>query len=335
MVSTRTRVIVWSVLVFVLSFGAVSALIEHVLEVRDAVRLTENDTYYSAGGRRIRYCRMGPVGPGPTVILLNGGAASLEQGNAVQISLSALLPVVSYDRSGTGFSDLPNGYDANANADELDQLLHSLRVSGPVVLVSYSSSSYIAMVFAARHPNVVQGLVFVDPTLRSPTPGTKTYRRIYWRLIVVSPVEAFFGYTRLKSAILAHDSPPSSAVADRWHAVVVSAHHWLATAHDAMSLDKSADEADSAMASRPLTHLPVGVLTTSDPAEGEYVRSVFDQQQELAAGSERGIVRVVHVEHTQLMNDPVAVGAIVDLIRTVADTVRTNVAAGAESEQQR
>jgi pimeloyl-ACP methyl ester carboxylesterase len=331
MISTRARALAWSVLVIVLGLGAVSALIEHVLEVREAARLTANDAFDSAGGRRIRYCRMGPRAPGPTVVLLNGGAASLEQWDAVQTSLSAVMPVVSYDRSGGGFSDPAKAYDANASADELDQLLHSPGFSGPFVLVSYSSSSYIAIVFAVRHPDVVQGMVFVDPTLRSPAPGTKTYRRIYWRQIVESPLEAFFGYTRLKSAILGHNTPPSSPVANRWHAVIVSAHHWLATAHDVMSLDESADEADAAMASRPFTHLPIGVLTPVDPAEGERFRGIFDRQQGLAAGSERSIMRAVHVEHTQLMNDPVAIGSIVDLIRTVVDAVNTDAAAGADS----
>jgi pimeloyl-ACP methyl ester carboxylesterase len=319
--SVRMRVLAWSVLVFVLGLGAVSALIEHVLEVRDAARLTANESFYSVDGRRIRYRRIGPLAPGPTVVLLTGGAASLEQWDAVQTSLSAVVPVFSYDRTGFGFSDPATAYDANASADELDRFLHSPGISGPFVLVSYSSSSYIAIVFAARHPDVVQGMVFVDPNLRSPTPGTKPYRRIYWRQLVVTPLEAFFGYSRLKSAILSHNSPPASPLADRSNAVIVSAHHWLAIAHDVMSLDESADEADAAMASRPLTHFPVGVLTTVDPAEGGYSRGLFERQQKLATDSERGIVRVVHVEHSELLNDPGAIGAIVDLIRTIVDAV--------------
>jgi pimeloyl-ACP methyl ester carboxylesterase len=274
---------------------------------------------------------MGPGAPGTTVVLLNGIAASLEQWHAVQTSLSAVMPVVSYDRSGGGFSDPAKAYDANASADELDQLLHSPGFSGPFVLVTYSGSSMIAVVFAARHPDVVKGIVFVDPAFRSPAPGTKTYRRMFWRLIVVSPLEAFFGYTRLISALQGVNSQPSSPVADRWQAVIVSAHHWLATAHEAMSLDESADEAAAAMASRPFAHLPVGVLTTVDPTEGERFRGIFDRQQGLAAGSERSIMRAVHVEHTQLMNDPVAIGSIVDLIRTVVDAVNTDAAAGADS----
>ena len=42
-------------------------------------------------------------------------------------------------------------------------------------------------------------------------------------------------------------------------------------------------------------------------------------------------MRAVHLDHNQLLNDPVAIGAIVDLIRTIVDEVRAKAAAGAGS----
>jgi pimeloyl-ACP methyl ester carboxylesterase len=315
----------------VLGLCAISALIEHVLELRDAARLTASDSFYEAGGRRIRYHRTGPSAPGPTVVLLNGLMASLEQWNAVQTALSTVTPVVSYDRSGTGFSDAADAHDANADADELDQLLHSPEIAGPFVLVSYSSSSMTAIVFAARHFDVVKGIVFVDPTLRSPAPGTKTYRRIYWRPAVMNPLEAFFGYTRLKLAIADRNAPPSSPASERWNAVVESTHHWLASSHQAMSLDESADEADAAMSTHSFADLPLGVISTLDPTESEYLRDLFDRQKKLAASSQSGIMRAARGDHSQLLNDPVAVGSIVDLIRTIVDEVRAKTAVGASS----
>jgi pimeloyl-ACP methyl ester carboxylesterase len=315
---THWRVLARKGLLLVLGLCAVSALIEHVLEVRDAARLTASDTFYAAHGRRIRYHLTGTGAPGPTLVLLNGSAASLEQWSLVQAALSTVAPVVSYDRGGAGFSDPADAYGASAEADELDQLLHCPEIAGPFVLVSFSSSSPIATVFAARHLDVVKGIVFVDPILASP-PGTKSWRRIFWRPSVVNLLKAFFGYTRLKSAIVGRHAPPSSAESERWNAVLVSTHHWLASAHESMSLDESADEANAAKATRPFADLPLGVLTTADPAESEYLREIFDRQKKLAASSKRGIMPVVHGVHSQLLNDPVAVGHIVDLIRTIAD----------------
>ena len=323
---TRWRVLARKGLLLVLGLCAVSALIEHVLELRDAARLTASDTFYAAHGRRIRYRLTGPSAPGPTLVLLNGLMASLEQWNVVQAALSTAAPVVSYDRGGTGFSDPADAHDANADADELDQLLQSPGIAGPFVLVSYSSSSMMATVFAAKHLDVVKGIVFVDPTTRSPAPGRKTYRRMFWRLAVVHPLEAFFGYTRLRQAIAGRNAPPSSPASERWNAVIESTQHWLASAHDAMSLDESADEADADMATRPFADLPLGVLTTVDSAESEDLRDTFDRQKKLAASSERGIMRAAHCEHSELLNDPVAVGSIVDLIRTIVDEARAKAA---------
>lgn len=314
-------------LLLVLGLCAVSALIEHVLELRDAARLTASDAFYAVRGRRIRYHLTGTSAPGPTLVLLNGNSASLEQWSMVQAALSTVAPVVSYDRGGAGFSDPADTYGANAEADELDQLLHCPEIAGPFALVSFSSSAPIATVFAAKHLDVVKGIVFVDPILASP-PGMKTWRRILWRPTVANPLKAFFGYTRLKSAIVGRHAAPSTAESERSNAVLVSTHHWLASAHELMSFDESTDEANAAMTTRPFTDLPLGVLTTAGPAESEYLREILDRQKKLVASSTRGIMPVLHGDHSQLLNDPVAVRHIVDLIRTITDEVRADAAAG-------
>jgi pimeloyl-ACP methyl ester carboxylesterase len=329
---THWRVPARKGLLFVLGLLAVSALTEHVLEIRDASRLTAGETFYAARGRRIRYHLTGTSAPGPTLVLLNGSAASLEQWSMVQAALSKVAPVVSYDRGGAGFSDPARAHGASAEADELDQLLHCPEIAGPFVLVSFSSSSPIATVFAATHLDVVKGIVFVDPILASP-PGTKSWRRIFWRPSVTNLLKAFFGYTRLKSAVVGRHAPPSTAESERWNTVLVSTHHWLASAYESMSLDESAAEASAAKATRPFADLPLGVLTTADPAESEYLREIFDRQTKLAASSKLGIMPVVHGAHSELLNDPVAVGHIVDLIRTIADEARS--AAATDSAERK
>jgi pimeloyl-ACP methyl ester carboxylesterase len=308
-----------------LGLCAVSASIEHVLEIRDAARLTASDTFYTAHGRRIRYHLTGQRNPGPTVVLLDGLTATLEEWDAVQTALSTVSPVLSYDRGGAGFSDPADEHGANADADELDQLLHSPEIAGPFVLVSYSSSSMMATVFAARHLDVVKGIVFVEPAPLGlpplPAPGTKTYRRVFWRFNVIT-IQAFFGYTRLRLAMAGHNAPPFSPAAERYDAVMKSWHHWLASTHDAMGLDTSVREADAVMATHPFAHLPLGMLITMDPTESEYIREIVERNKKLAASSELGIMRVAHGNHDQLLKDPVVLGSTVDLIRTIVDEVR-------------
>jgi pimeloyl-ACP methyl ester carboxylesterase len=330
---TRWRGLARNGLLFVLGLGTVSALTEHILERRDAARLTATDTFYVAHERRIRYHLTSPRKPGPTVVLLNGMTATFEQWEGVQNALSTVSPVLAYDRGGAGFSDPTDTRDANGEADELDQLLHSSEISGPFVLVSYSSSSMMATVFAAKHPDVVKGIVFVDPAPVGrpalPAPATKTYRRVFWRFNVVA-IQAFFGYTRLRLNMEGRSALPSSRASERYDAAIRSTHHWLASAHEAMSLDESVDESDAAMATRPFAHVPLGLLSSLDPTS-EYLHALFERQRKLVASSDDGLMRAVHLDHNQLLNDPVSIGAIVDLVRTIVGEVRSKAAADAAS----
>ena len=305
-------------LLLVLGLGAASALGEHILELRDTARLTANETFYTAHGRRIRYNQTGrPSTPGPTVVLLNGIGGSLEQWDEVQSTLRGALPVLSYDRSGAGFSDPADGHDAYADAAELDQLLHAPQVARPpFVVVGFSSSAMLAIVFAATHRDVVKGIVLVDPILRIQS-SNWSYRRIFWRPSVRNPIEAFFGFTRLKSVIADRNAPPSSPKSERWKAIIQSTHHWVATTHDALGLDESADEADALMAARPFADLPLGEIITDPPDDG-----FVEAQKDFVTRSDRGIIRAVHYGHSQLLTEPGAVAALVDLIHAIADQGR-------------
>jgi pimeloyl-ACP methyl ester carboxylesterase len=308
----RCRRLLRTGLFLLLALGAASALVEHMLERRDAARLTATETFYTVDGRRIRYRQTGRSAPGPTLVLLNGIAGSLEQWDKVQGALSATSPTLSFDRGGAGFSDPAEAHDAYADATELDRLLHAPPIARPpYVLIAFSSSAVMAIVYAARHPDVVQGIVFVDPILGAR--DFESYRRIFWRPSLVNPVEAFFGYTRLKYVIAARNGPPSTPESQRWNAIVESAHHWVATARDALSLDESAHEADALMATRPFAELPIGMLVT-DPPHGGFEEA----QRDLSKSSDRIIIRAVRYVHSELLENPGAVAATVDLIRTIA-----------------
>lgn len=329
---TRWRSLVFKSLLVLFLVLAVSALIENVLERQDKARLTSGDTFYSTQGRRIRYHLTGQHNPGPTLVLLDGATASLEQWEAVQAALSIEFPVISYDRGGTGFSDPMREHGPDADVDELDQLLHSPEISGPFVLISYSSSSWMAAVFTARHLDMVKGIVFVEPSplgLPSlPGPGRTTYRRVFWRYNLVA-IQSFFGYTRLRLAM--NGEPSSSPGDERYNAILKSFHHWLASTYDVMSLDTAVTEASAALATHPFSHLPLGVLSTIDPTENDYLKRVYERYEALAASSQQGTLREVHGNHDLLLRDPVEPGSTVDLIRAIVNKSRAQAAVGVDS----
>jgi pimeloyl-ACP methyl ester carboxylesterase len=325
MAPTRASVlrVLRTVVLGFLGLCVASALVEHVLEMRDTARLTASDTFSSLHGRRVRYRLTGVGEPGPTVVLLCGLVGSLEQWEHVQDELSASSPVLSYDRAGLGFSDPSDGHDANGQADELDQLLHAQSVSPPYVLVSYSSTASLARVFTALHPERVQGLVFLDPTapdaIRTmPSSHRFTYRRNFAKSMSVNMLASLFGYIRFKQAAVSERE--TSPALERSNAILASFHHWLATAQEVWDLDRSDDEA---RATPWFGSMPVGVLSSFDPGQSELNRYVVAGNRDLASKSTRGIWRAgAHLGHDKVLADPVLYEAVVDLIRTILDETR-------------
>lgn len=104
----------------------------------------------------------------PTVVL----DAGLDDGHVIWKRIEPVLArktrTCSYDRSGVGDSDIrpsePAVVSAEQVVDELHELLAKAEVDGPHVLVAHSLGGLNARLYAARHPDDLAGIVFVDPT---------------------------------------------------------------------------------------------------------------------------------------------------------------------------
>ncbi len=121
----------------------------------------------------------------PTVLLLSGSDlasdswhAADQKGPKVFSQVAKTTRVCAYDRPGTvhltgeySRSDpVPQPTTVQASVDDLDALLATIDEPGPYVLAAHSLAGNIARVFAAQHPDEVEGIVFVDvltPELRA------------------------------------------------------------------------------------------------------------------------------------------------------------------------
>jgi len=99
----------------------------------------------------------------PTIVLDAGlGNDSLIWAN-VQPTLSKTTRVCSYDRAGFGWSDLqPRPRDAHRITDQLHALLTLAGIKGPMILMGHSIAGLYIRDYAARYPQDVSGLIFVD-----------------------------------------------------------------------------------------------------------------------------------------------------------------------------
>jgi pimeloyl-ACP methyl ester carboxylesterase len=101
----------------------------------------------------------------PSVVLENGGGGILATWSGLETALSAHTRVLNYERAGIGESVGPSdSVSASAVAERLAALINTTAIRTPVVLVGHSLGGLYARYFAARHQELVAGLVLLDST---------------------------------------------------------------------------------------------------------------------------------------------------------------------------
>ena len=114
------------------------------------------------GGRRLNLRCSGEGSP--VVMLESGATADSMAWYKVQPSIAKSTKVCAYDRAGFGFSDdgpLPR--DLDADAKDLNALIHAAKIATPVVLVGHSLGTNIVRSYAGKYPSDAGAIVLVDP----------------------------------------------------------------------------------------------------------------------------------------------------------------------------
>jgi pimeloyl-ACP methyl ester carboxylesterase len=116
------------------------------------------------GGWRLHlHCTGEPHGSQPPVILEAGVGNFSVEWSLVQPRVATFARVCSYDRAGSGWSDLgPLPRTMRQIAFELHTLLDKAGVRPPYVLVGQSYGGVLVRVYAATYPQGVAGMVLVD-----------------------------------------------------------------------------------------------------------------------------------------------------------------------------
>ena len=113
-------------------------------------------------GRKIHVQRSGTGSP--TVMFESGVIGTSLQFAKVQPEISIITSTLSYDRAGLGYSEKsPNPKRiSSVIASELFELLDTLGLHEPLVLVGASAGGIYIREFAQQHPGMVAGMVFID-----------------------------------------------------------------------------------------------------------------------------------------------------------------------------
>jgi pimeloyl-ACP methyl ester carboxylesterase len=100
------------------------------------------------------------------VFLESGIAASSLSWAVVQPAIARFTRVCAYDRAGLGWSDAPaTPRTFDRIVDELEKVCGRVSPGEPCILVGHSFGSFVVRAYAMRHPELVAGLVLVDPAM--------------------------------------------------------------------------------------------------------------------------------------------------------------------------
>jgi len=270
------------------------------------------------GGRRLYvHC----TGSGsPTVVLVSGLAeTSVYWGGWIAPAVAQNTTVCAYDRAGQGWSDPPaSPQDGLAVATDLHALLDHAQIPGPYVLVGHSTGGVYVRVFAARYPDQVAGIVFLDSQPNEALTGLPDFPSQYSTLRRASalfPSLARLGVFRLVNQFAPDTLPVPARVEER--AVVSTASLNRIQRDEFTELPVTLKEA---AALTTLGDRPLIVVTAAKGAQAGWL----PLQDKMAGLSSNSAHRVLpEIDHPGLIHDRAGAAQASQAILDVVASVRT------------
>ncbi len=185
-----------ALLALAIALPVVGAAYELAMASGDATRYPTPGRLVDVGGYRLHiHC----VGQGsPTIVLSAGAGGYTTEWSLLQPTLARTQRVCAYDRAGLGWSEAGAGRHSPGDAtDDLHRLLSAADEPGPYLLIGQSFGGRIARLFAQRHPELIAGLVLVDPrseyvddhqTLQQAAAERQEAEAFQQQLAVLSPI---------------------------------------------------------------------------------------------------------------------------------------------------
>ena len=127
--------------------------------------------FETSDGTRLFYT---DTGEGRPVLLLHGWACDGNDWSWQTPELEKRYRVITIDHRGHGHSAAPHGsYRPQVLADDAAALLTAMAPGQAAVVFGHSMGTIVASALAIRHPELVDGLVLVDPVYNAPDDAIK------------------------------------------------------------------------------------------------------------------------------------------------------------------
>lgn len=132
--------------------------------------------FIPANGSKYHVRRFGR-GPGPTVLLETGLTMMSACWGWLGPELGSMAKVIAYDRAGLGWSDEREGLrDAGQIAEELHELIRTMEITPPIVLLGHSMGALFNRAFLKAKPGFVSAVIWLDPAHPELVPRSRRMR---------------------------------------------------------------------------------------------------------------------------------------------------------------
>jgi len=136
--------------------------------IKNTVSVDENNFEYAIKGSS-----------SPSVIFINGAGGIMEGWSKIWGKWELENVLFSYNRLGIGKSTKPlENQTGNIMARDLKDLLFSVKVEPPYILIGHSLGGLIAQLFAMTYPNEVIGIIFLESSTIKDVLTTSSTKKI-------------------------------------------------------------------------------------------------------------------------------------------------------------
>jgi pimeloyl-ACP methyl ester carboxylesterase len=299
----------------VLTIAPLGATVANISEVGVSQTYPAPGTTYDVEGHRMHLWCQGQGGP--TVVLFNGLGEISTSWAHITDRVRPTTRVCAFDRAGQAWSqDAPTPEDGIHAATDLHTLLAAAGEAGPYILVGHSIGGPHAMIYAARYPEQIAGMVLLDsssPEQMTRIPAYPGQYALMRRGLAVLPTLVRLGLGPVFST--GSDLPGDAAAAT---VALTGTARALRNGRDEISTVPTLFEQSQALttlAGRPLT-----VLTASESLDGEGWRAAQDR---LAHLSDNRLHRTVRSSHEGMVADAHVAIESAGAITAVVASVRT------------
>lgn len=266
---------------------------------------------------------VGQFSDGPTVVLESDVGQPLSIWRWVRDALQAdgSTSVLAYERPGIGLSQADPATLPRHHPEQLMAVLEAAGASPPYILVGHAAGGLLTRMFAARYPEAVAGMVFVDPAHPDQDERSAVQHRrrelLDERLRRLAR-RARFGLPAEPAVARAYEGLPGTGAAAA--AAMATTMTTLRTARRELALGRTT----WAAAARQLSHVerPVAVVSAGSTVSADPV--LLDLHRELAALSATSSCDVVAgADHLTVLTDRDSAHRVVAAIEWVRSSSRT------------